>query len=137
MNDIYAKLDRLQSEIDSGDYLAHAKSAQEWGGADVIISSRLSDDTKRWLGDTHMVISMQETRPRHRAVITEYSRELSWLFYELGAIFSEMIDYVSKYDFYGALAQSAIDYLDEKQENVGCKELLRALLNKARRFLPE
>jgi hypothetical protein len=134
---ISSKLDALQRNIESGDFVAEAKSAREWGGADVIVSCFLNDSIKKWLEDTPIIISAQDTQPRRRAVITKYSRELSWLLYELREIFSGMIDYVSKYDFYGVLAESAIDYLDSRQENTECNELLKTVLDRSRRLLSD
>lgn len=46
----------------------------------------------------------------------------------MGGIFCDDIDYISKYDFYGLLAQTAIDYL-RNNSNVKSKDLLIAVLN--------
>jgi hypothetical protein len=132
--EISKKLDELQQRIESGDFASEARSVKQWGGADVIINRRLTDEIKRWQGDQPVVISFQDTEPRRRAVITQYSKELSWLFYELRDIFAGEIDHVSKYDFYGLLAQSALDYLDAHKENAKCDELLNAVLDRARSF---
>ena len=64
----------------------------------------------------------------------DYARELSWLFYQLKSIFSERIDYLSKYDFYGMLAQSAIDQITKGDKPQDDKALLLAVLNKAKGF---
>jgi hypothetical protein len=135
--EIPKELDELQQKIESGDFVREARSVKQWGGADVIINRRLTDQIKKWQGDQPLVISFQETEPRRRAVITEYSKELSWLFYELKAIFAGEIDHVSKYDFYGLLAQSALDYLDAHKENVNCGQLLTAVLDMAKSFCEE
>jgi len=129
------RIDRIEKKVDSKSYIDEAASAKEWGGADVIISSHLSEDVKKWLGDQSVVISFQESEPRRRAVITEFSKELSWLFDQLKNIFADRIDYTSKYDFYGLLAQSAIDYLKKNEENKDVKLLLLAVLNTSKRFL--
>ncbi len=65
----------------------------------------------------------------------KWSKELSWLFYQLKNLFSEKIDYVSKYDFYGLLGQSAIDYLTNNEELQDAKGLLLTVLNTAKGFL--
>ena len=124
----------LKQKIQSGQFADEARAAKEWGGADVIISRRMTDRIKEWQGDKSVVISFQETEPRRRAVITEYSKELSWLFYELKANFAGEIDHVSKYDFYGSLAQSALDYLDASKADPKCNELLNAVVDRARSF---
>jgi hypothetical protein len=135
--EIPKKLDELQQRIESGDFVSEARSVKQWGGADVIISRRLTDSIKEWRGDQPVVISFQEIEPRRRVVITEYSKELSWLFYELKAIFAGEIDHVSKYDFYGLLAQSALDYLDAHKGNVNCDQLLTAVLDMAKSLCEE
>ncbi len=117
--------------------MALARSCKEWGGADVIISSCMSEEIRAWLGDNRLVISLQQSERRRRAVITPYARELSWLFGELGAAFGDMIDHVSKYDFYGALAQSAIDFLAAHGNQAQCSEMLKTVLDRAKGIIRE
>ncbi len=134
MNKIILKqINDLQKKIESGEYLSETKKVREWGGADVIIDKKMTPQTERWLGDQSLVISFQNTAPRKRVVITPYSKELSWLFYQLGGIFRDRIDYISKYDFYGLLAQSAIDFID-MDEDYKCEELLLTVLNQSLKF---
>lgn len=135
MNDnLLVKIDDLKHHIESVDISMEAKTTEEWGGADVIIKSILDESIKEWLGEQPIVISFQSTEPRRRAVITKYSKELSWLFYELRNLFSEKIDYISKYDFYGLLAQTAIDCLENNEEAQDAKGLLLEVLNAAKGF---
>jgi hypothetical protein len=135
--ELIEKLDSLERKIESGNIVRQASSIMEWAGADVIISSQLNDSVKEWFGDQLMVISLQKNEPRRRAVITEFSKELSWLFYQLKDIFAEEIDNMSKHDFYGMLAQVSIDYLEKNQENPKCDQLLYSVLDKARSFSNE
>jgi hypothetical protein len=135
--ELIEKLDSLERKIESGNIVREASSIMEWAGANVIISSQLNDSIKEWFGDQLMVISLQKTEPRRRAVITEFSKELSWLFYQLKDIFAEEIDNMSKHDFYGMLAQVSIDYLEKNQENPKCDQLLYSVLDKARSFSNE
>lgn len=128
------RIDDLQRQIEAVDISVEARAVKEWGGADVIIKAKLDENTKKWLGDQPYVISLQNTEPRWRAVITEYSKELSWLFYQLKSIFHGKIDYISKYDFYGLLAQSAIDYLSKNEDFKDAKDLLISVLNTAKGF---
>jgi hypothetical protein len=70
-------------------------------------------------------------------VITSCSKELSWLFYRLKDIFVGTIDLTSKYDFYGRLAQSAINYIEENKErgeHGDCTHLLKTVLDEAKRM---
>jgi hypothetical protein len=128
------RIEDLKRLIESTDTPLDVRAVKEWGGADVIIKSRLDAHTEKWLRDQPLVIGLQNTVPKRRAVITKYSKELSWLFYQLRDLFSEQIDDVSKYDFYGLLAQSAIDYLVDNEESQDAKDLLRVVLNTAKGF---
>jgi hypothetical protein len=132
--ELIKELDALKRNIESGNIEKKASSVKEWEGADVRISSQLNDSIKEWLDDEPLVISLQETEPKRRAVITEFSKELSWLFYQLSDIFANELDYISKYDFFGMLAQVSIDYLKKNQENPKCNQLLYNVLDKARSF---
>lgn len=130
------KLDELEIRIKSNDYLEDCGAIRNWGGADVIIRPRMTEKRITWLGDQNLVISSQKTAPRRRAVITEYFKELSWLFHQLKYIFRGKIDYISKYDFYGSLAQAAIDYI-ESADKVERETLLLTVVEQAREFNSE
>ena len=127
--DLFKKINNLKHQIETVDISKKAKTVKEWAGVDVIIKSKLDENTIKWVGDQLCVISLQNTEPKRRTVITKYSKELSWLFYQLKDIFSERIDYISKYDFYGLLAQSAIDYLANNKDTKNSKDLLIKVLN--------
>lgn len=129
---IKPELNKLKQTVLTEDITKKAIKTREWGGADVVIRKELDEETKRWLGESAIVIGLQHSDPRRRAVITEYSKELSWLFYQLKDVFSHEIDYVSKYDFYGLLAQAAINYLDENEESKNKESLLLSVLNAAK-----
>ena len=107
--ELIEKLDYLELKIWSGNIVREASSIMEWAGSDVIISSQLNDSIKEWFGDQFAVNTPEKTEPRRRAVITEFSKELSWLFYQLKDIFAGELNYISKPVFYGMLAQTSID----------------------------
>ena len=132
---ILIELDILRKKIQSGDFLKEVGSAQEWGGADVIIKNQLDKNTEEWLEGQPLTISLQNSEPRRRVVITEFSKELSWLFDQLRSIFSEKIDSISKYDFYGSIAQAALDYIDKDKEAVEQKKLLFTVLDESINFI--
>jgi len=134
-NNINRKLNGLENQIQNDDILTIAKDVDNWGGADVIIDKEMTDELKEWVGNQPFVISLQKSEPRRRAVITKHAKELSWLFYELKEIFSERIDFSSKYDFYGFLDQSGIDYISEKQPDQNLHDLLLAVLATAKTFV--
>jgi hypothetical protein len=132
---IWTELERVEERLQTEDISRKASTTREWRGADVIISKGLDNNFRKWLTGQPLVISPQDTEPRRRAVITEYSKELSWLFYKLREIFSDRIDYTSKFDFYGSLAQSAIDYLGRNKESRDVKALLLTVLSTSKGFL--
>lgn len=132
-NIINEKLDILEEEIRSEDVSKASKYVEEWRGADVIITIKSTEELKIFRDQNNLVISAQQTQPQRRLVITEYSKELTWLFTRLKYIFRGKIDYISKYDFYGCLAQAAIDYLDIN-EDIECEKLLLNVIQAARGY---
>ena len=132
--DLLTQIEDLEQRIKTTDISMETRAVKEWGGADIVINRILDADTEKWLRNQPLVISFQSTEPRRKAVITKYSKELSWLFYQLKNIFSDKIDDVSKYDVYGLLAQSAIDYLTDNEETQDAKGLLLAVLNTSKGF---
>ena len=132
--DLLTQIEDLKQRIETTDISMEASAVKEWGGADVIIKRILDTDTETWLGDQPLAMSFPSTEPRRRAVITKYYKELSWLFYQLKELFSEKIDHVSKYNFYGLLAQSAIDYLTNNEVTQDAKGLLITVLNTSKGF---
>lgn len=59
------------------------------------------------------------------------------VFENLRDIFQGRTDYISKYDLFGLLAQSAIEFIDETKEDYECNQLLFAVLDKVRSFVAE
>lgn len=133
-HNLLKQLDELKQYIEVNDISGETLLTREWEGADVLIKKNLELVAKQWIENQPIVISFQSKEPRRRVVVTNYSKELSWLFYRLGDIFSAQLDYVSKYDFYGLLAQSAIDYLANNDEDRDAKTLLITVLNSAKEF---
>lgn len=134
-NEIIKSMNELEKYILTVEFNEEAQETSNWGGADVVIEESMSDCIKNWLGDQPLVISHQKMEPRRRAVITPYAKELSLLFCKLRDIFIGKIDYTSKYDFYGILAQSAIDYKTENPEEYNKIDLLKTVINQAHIFL--
>lgn len=92
----------------------------EWGGADVVITRE------------EPVLNPDGFYPDPRFVVTEHALELSWLFEQLYAVFrdSKMIDYCTKYEFIGRLANAALRCLDG-QPDADAKSLYWAVLVEA------
>lgn len=131
---IIEDIEELQNRIESGNYIQEIDMIKEWGGADVMISNQMTKRIQEWSGSQPFTISIQRTIPKRRVVITPFSKELSWLFYQLRDIFRGKIDYISKYDFYGLLAQSAIDYIETHKNREECTELLSIVNGKAKEY---
>jgi hypothetical protein len=131
---IIVDIEKLQNRIESGNYLQDIDMIKEWGGADVMISNQMTKSIQEWSGKQPFTISFQQTIPKKRVVITPHSKELSWLFYQLRDIFRGKIDNISKYDFYGLLAQSAIDYSESHKNRQDCTELLSIVNGKAKEY---
>lgn len=129
------KLEELREKVNRGE--VKAEGVREWGGADVVITSRRTPQVMQWLEDSGIVIRLQSSVPRRRLVVTPYAGELSWLFYQLRDIFAGRIDFVSKYDFYGALAQAAMDEIEKNPVAESCAGLLNAVIDRAFGMLGE
>jgi len=117
-------------------HIEHSKRwGHYWGGADVIIYTRLLKQHKEWIGDQPMVISPQTTEPKRRVVISKHAIELSWLFIQLRELYRGRIDYISKYDFYGELAQTAINIIEISEGNYELSYLLHEVLRTSKKYL--
>jgi hypothetical protein len=126
------KIEELRNQIECGNISKFARGTRAWGGADVIISGTLTNRIEIFMQSQPKVISFQQVTPGRRAVITKWYKELSWLFKKLRNIFvsDAKLDYISKYDFYGRLADSANKYIsDSGDENLN--ELLLKVIEAA------
>ena len=90
-------LKSLLTEIKTGKYVDHSKL---WRGADIAIASEQPEKSDSWWP------------PQDEFVLTPYSRELSWLFFQIRDVFYEndLIDYYSKYELFGRMADAANIY---------------------------
>ena len=113
----------------------YKKSNNVWSGADVIITEQANDTHKAWLGNQPLVISFQQFDAMKRLVVTQHAVELSWLFIQLRELYSGRIDHVSKYDFYGELAQKAIDIVNFTNDEISYEELLLAVLRQSKVYI--
>ena len=134
INDDVKKIAREDDEIQF--LLSNYKKGKSiWGGADVIIAEKASKDLKNWIGNQQLVISFQSSEPMRRLVITQHAIELSWLFIQLRELYRNRINYVSKYDFYGELAQKAVDIINETEDKCSHKELLFEVLRLSKIYI--
>jgi hypothetical protein len=113
------RLNELADEILSSHY-GRDRSIQEWGGADVVITSHAPQPRG---GGFY-------AEPRY--VVTPHAKPLSKLFYDLRDAFGGLLDSCSKIEFYGRLALAALNYQEDlcgKPEDTA--ELLKAVLYEA------
>ena len=113
----------------------YKKGNNVWSGADVIITEQVNDTHKAWLGNQPLVISFQQFDAIKRLVVTQHAVELSWLFIQLRELYSGRLDHVSKYDFYGELAQKAIDIVNFTNDEISYEELLLAVLRQSKVYI--
>lgn len=106
-----------------------------WGGADVMIHDRFLPKHKEWLGNQPVVLSLQSTEPMRRVVITKHAAELTWLFIQLRELYRGRIDYISKYDFYGELAQTAIYIIHTTDEQYELSYLLYEVIRTSKKYI--
>ena len=123
------KINVLRNQITSSNYKQKVNPNEMWGGADVLIRKEMNAELSQWQDNENIVISFQNFTPHRQVVVTEYAAELTWLFYQLGQIFSDQIDFSSKYDFYGFLAYSSRKYIQQNPSNGSCEQLLLSVLS--------
>lgn len=118
MNSVYGdisdKIEVLYKMITKHDF---PRNHDEWGGADVIITSNPCD-----------------TRQVPRKVVTRHAKEVSWLFDELKSAFEPLIDFDNKYEFYGRLGNRAINFIKtygDPTDETGLCDLLLSILRKS------
>jgi hypothetical protein len=75
--------------------------------------------------------------PEPRTVVTPHSRHLTWLFYQLRDAFGDILDYMTKYEFYGRLANAALRYQSRCTGPEVRTQLLLAVLHEAFAMLEE
>ena len=133
MNKLTQKLEELEIEIKNKRYQS-VVSIRNWGGADVCISKEKTKQLTSWIArQPEKIYNLDFEAPdfvedKRRLIITPHVKELSWLFCELRDAFGDYIDFRTKFQFYGLLAQSANNKLKESP-NCSCKELLNYVLN--------
>lgn len=131
---INRQLDELRASIERGKHEREAADIRLWCGADVMISPEMTGEIREWLGDQIEMVNFQELPAMRRAVITPHARELSWLFQKLGDIFIDELDHVTRYDFFGGMAQKAINLKAGSDNEPCCEALFEVALEWARAF---
>ena len=104
----------LLSIIETGNV---PKAKEDWGGADVGVVKSQPKPTQ------------DSFYPDPKYVVTTHYLELSWVMEEITRIFRGQLDYISKYEFYGRLADAVIDHIRTRGDNM--QELLKAVIQEA------
>lgn len=102
------------------------KLTPEWDGADVAVTSDFS-------------VEHTDGMAKHvLEVRTIHARQLSWLFFSLRDVFSEYLNFQTKYDFFERLARSAREFLARNApEPPDAKPLLAQVLRTACNILKD
>lgn len=120
---IKSTLTELSRQIDESD-VKDIRAGRDWGGADVVIAP-VSIETS---GGFY---------PEPRTVVTQFSREVSWLFEKLRDAFSDLLDGSSKIEFYGRLANAAKSYQQQVNGGENARDTLKSVLYQAVLMLEE
>jgi hypothetical protein len=118
-----ARLNELAEQLAGG---SSPEAPDEWGGADVVICAKPPKTP-----------SEPGFFPEPRTVVTPHSRYLTWLFYQLRDAFYDILDHMTKIEFYGRLANAAMRYQSRCGGPEVRKELLLAVLHEAFAMLDE
>jgi hypothetical protein len=115
---IINELNKLENSIRKGAWQPK-KGTRLWGGADVIVQFKGTDEVNAWESDNNLSIETDGLRQSSKIiVISKHARHISALFYTLKEIFNDNINFANKYVFYGRLGIRAKAYID-KQDDQG------------------
>lgn len=89
----------------------------EWCGADLKVTSGSFYQEERSFFDSQLL-----------AIHTRHAPQLTWLLLELKDAFSEQLDHLNKYKFYGNLGAAAQKHLAGEPETADHRPLLHAVL---------
>lgn len=113
------KINILREFILTKDITNEAKISILFGGAEISIVSKLPIQKNSFYGDPLFVV-------------TKFSKELSWLIFQLKEIFKNDLDYMNKYPFYGRLAESANKSIGINSEDL--TSILLAVIDEAEKM---
>ena len=86
----------IMDKINNGAYINESANTKEFGGADVLICKKAPHiDTSKTI------------------VETQFSKEISWLFEQMRDAYKGKYDYLSKFEFFGRMADAANSYIAE------------------------
>lgn len=100
------------------------KEYAEWQGANIIIAPEMSPQIQKW----------KESDSSHNVVITPYSYAIIWLINELKDKVN--VDYISKYCYYKAIADTANQYINRGEDN-NVDKMLLSILDAVKDYISE
>jgi len=112
----------LQSKIEANMITKLAKKAEEWGGANLVITG--SPERKKQLNRDY---------PHDLVVLTSHWRELSWLVKEIykNPKISWQVDFSNKHYFLGKMGMAMLEYQMQNPTDLDSKGILQAALANA------
>jgi gamma-glutamylcyclotransferase (GGCT)/AIG2-like uncharacterized protein YtfP len=112
-----SKLKALENEIKIG---AYEFGNELWAGADVVVIFPDDERARRYSEKGDIVVQ------------SKHANKIGSIFFSLKEIFSKHIDYYSKYEFYGRLAESANSYINSSGDS---ENVVFALIKEAEKML--
>ena len=111
---IINELNKLENCIIRGEWQPE-KGIRLWGGADVIVKFKRTDELNAWESDNNLSVDAGGLKQSSKVlIISKHARHISALFYAMKEIFNDYIDFANKYTFYGRLGKRAKAYIDKK-----------------------
>ena len=110
------KMKSLRELIATQDVSKMSENTENFRGADIIVSDDPECPSSNGWSD-------------YTRVITPFCKEVSWLILQLKDTFREELDYMNKYQFYGALAEAANAAIKKDSNNLS--SVLVAIIDRA------
>ena len=110
------KMKSLRELIATQDVSKMSENTENFRGADIIVSDDPECPSSNGWSD-------------YTRVITPFCKEVSWLILQLKDTFREELDYMNKYQFYGALAEAANAAIKKDSNNLN--SVLVAIIDRA------
>ncbi|MDD4754209.1 MAG: gamma-glutamylcyclotransferase [Desulfitobacteriaceae bacterium] len=113
---IINELNKLENCIRRGEWQPE-KGIRLWGGADVIVKFKRTDELNAWESDNNLSVDADGLKQSSKIlIISKHARHISALFYAMKEIFNDYLDFANKYTFYGRLGKRAKAYIDKKDD---------------------
>lgn len=129
LEDIVLNKDNLEQDINNHpgiiSYLKENTDGSTWYGADVLITSQISEDAIDW----------KCRSPLRSILFSKHAKPMAWLFIILSSIFKDQIDSVIKYFFYADLTHAANQQTKLSKGSIGYRDLMYSVIQESKRYL--